>query len=188
MTRIHIRDLKSAIDDKSTGMIIECNGKKHRVQFNRVKVGYGIKIFFSCPLCGANCEILYYEKGWYCCFDCCSVKPYRGIQNSTKGGYEYISYKMERFAMKCGIGRFDYPFDYEKHPRPKGKHKDKWEKNLSIMQCLENMRSQSIFFNKIWDSKTIQSVEQGRNKYISFPLGLLKKNFYHIEKGDMTHL
>lgn len=183
MTSIHIKQLSKAIDDKSTGAIIECNGKKQKVLFNRVKVGYGEKVFFTCLICGKNKERLYLEGNLFRCSDCCFVNPYKGIQNTTKGGYDYIAYKMQRFAIKCGIGRFDFPFDYSKHPKPKGKHKDKWEKNLAIMQCLENMRFQSIIYNKMWNPITIRSVEQGKNKYLSYPLFELKQYLFAIDSG-----
>lgn len=183
MTSIHIRQLSKAININSTAAIIEAEGKRQIIYFKRVKVGFGYKVFFSCPLCGKNCEKVFFEQGGFRCFRCCSVSPYKGIQNTTKGGDDYIAYKMQRFAIKSGIGHFDFPFDYAKHPKPKGKHSDRWKKNLAIMQGLENMRTQSIFFNKIWKQKVIQSVEQGRNKLLELPLWTLKDRFLSFEEG-----
>ncbi len=183
MISIHISELSGSINDKSTGAIIEFEGKRQSIHFSRVKLKFGYRVFFSCPLCGKNCERLFLEKGFYRCIHCCSVNPYKGIKNTTKGGDDYIAYKMQRFAVKCGIGQFDFPFDYSKHPKPKGKHLDRWEKNLAIMQCLENMRTQSIFYKKIWKLKVIQSVEQGKNRFLDYPLWKLKDNLYMIEKG-----
>ena len=181
MIKITVQDLMKATHKGASGATVVYNGRKQKVLFNRVKNGFGYKTFMLCPLCGLNCNILYFDYGCFCCPKCCSKNFYKGIQNTTKGGYEYISYKMERFAEKSGIGRFEYPFNYEQHPKPKNKHRDKWERNLAIMQALENMRSQSIFFDRIWDSKTIQKVEQGKNKCLSYPLLFLKNYFIDIK-------
>lgn len=183
MLSIHINEISKSINEKSTGAIIEVKENKQKIRFNRVKVGCVCKVFFSCPLCGRNCEKVFFEQGGFRCFKCCSVSPYKGIQNTTKGGDDYIAYKMQRFAIKNGIGQFDFPFDYAKHPKPKGKHSDHWKKNLAIMQGLENMRTQSIFFNKIWKQKVIQSVEQGKNKLLELPLWTLKDRFLSFEEG-----
>lgn len=190
---IRIADFKKVTEKDSKAVMVTCDGVKQKILFSIIKVGYGQKAFFLCPICGKNKEKLYLENKLFRCSECCSLNFYRGIQNTTKGGDAYIAYKMQRFAQRCGIGKFEYPFDFRKYPRPKGKHKIKWEKNLAIMQSLENMRSQSIFFNKVWDSKTIQSVEQGKNKFLSFPLPMLERNLYAFDSGvlknkQMTHL
>lgn len=156
------------------------------LSFTKVQVGYGKKNFFRCPICGRNATRLYFDNHLFRCLECCRSNPYKGIQNTTRGGDDYIGYKMERFAAKAGIGQFDYPFDYLKHPRPKGKHWSKWNKNLAIMQSLENMRTQSIFFHKIWDSKTIRSIEKGKNRFLEFPLKVLKDSLFAFEKGILS--
>lgn len=181
MIKITVQDLMKATHKGASGATVVYDGRKQKVLFNRVKNGFGYKTFMLCPLCGSNCNILYFDYGCFRCPKCCSKNFYKGIQNTTKGGYDYIAYKMERFAEKSGIGQFDFPFDYSKHPKPKWKHKAKWEKNLAIMQCLENMRFQSIVFNRIWDNKTIQKVEQGKNKYVSYPLSVLKAYLFDIQ-------
>lgn len=183
MLSIHISAISKSISKKSTGAIVQVERYRQKILLNRVKVGCVCKVFFSCPFCGRNCERLFFEQGMFRCFRCCSVSPYKGIQNTTKGGDDYIAYKMQRFAIKNGIGQFNFPFDYVKHPKPKGKHSDRWKKNLAIMQGLENMRTQSIFFNKIWKQKVIQSVEQGRNKLLELPLWTLKDRFLSFEEG-----
>ncbi len=187
MINISIKDFTKMIDKGSKCAIVSCGRVKQKIMFSVVKVGYGKKTFLSCPICGKNKCTLYLENNLFRCSNCCSVNPYKGIQNTTKGGEAYLEYKMERFAMRCGIGEFEYPFDFRKHPRPKGKHKEKWNTNLAIMQSLENMRSQSIFFQKIWNSKTIQSVEQRKNKFLSYPLPLLERYFYDFDSG-ITHI
>ena len=182
MVFVDIKQFKNLTDAGRTKAFLKWDEHQQAVYFSKVRVGYGYKNFFICPCCGEYKTKLYLDKNnIFKCVKCCSIKPYNGIQNTTKGGYEYISYKMERFAEKSGIGRFEYPFDYEQHPKPKNKHRDKWERNLAIMQALENMRSQSIFFDRIWNSKTIQKVEQGKNKCLSYPLLFLKNYFIDIK-------
>jgi len=187
---IEIKQFKKVIDKGKQSARIKWDDKQQTIFFSRVNVGYGCKVFFICSCCGENRTMLYLDSNIFKCVNCCTVKPYRGIQNTTKGGDEYLGYKMERFAIKVGIGSFDYPFDYLQHFCPKGKHKDKWNKNLSIMQALENMRTQSIFFNKIWNQKTIQSVESGKNKYLKCTLLDLKEKFIPFDNGfdiQVTH-
>ena len=183
MVSINIRQFKRITDTGKDGATIEYEGIRQRLSFSRVVVGYGKKVFFRCPICNKNKESLFWENNLFRCSDCCSIKQYSGIQNTTKGGDAYISYKMERFAMRCGVGQFDYPFDFQQHPRPKGKRSKNWNKNLAILQCLENMRFQSIVFGKIWNQKTIQSIEKGKNKFLLYPLKDLKNNFYSFDNG-----
>lgn len=183
MVKIDIKNFSKMIEKGSKCAVVEYGNTKQKISFSTVKVGYGEKLFLSCPICGKNKYTLYYENNLFRCSECCSLNTYKGIQNTTKGGEAYLEYKMERFAMRCGIGQFEYPFDFRKHPRPKGKHRKKWNTNLAIMQCLENMRSQSIFFQRIWNSKTIQSVERKKNKYLLYPLPLLERYFYDFDNG-----
>lgn len=183
MVKINIKDFSKMIEKGSRYVVVLYGSTKYKLIFSTVKVGYGEKLFLSCPICGKNKCTLFYKNNLFRCSECCSINLYKGIQNTTKGGEAYLEYKMNRFAMRCGIGEFEYPFDFHKYPRPKGKHKENWNTNLAIMQCLENMRSQSIFFQKIWNSKTIQSVERKKNKYLLYPLPLLEKYFYDFDKG-----
>ncbi|MCK9479190.1 MAG: hypothetical protein M0R40_06775 [Firmicutes bacterium] len=181
---IDVNFFKEVIIKGKDNAKIEWNGGQQSIFFSKIQVGYGFKHFIICPICGQNRAKLYLEGNLFICIDCCSVKPYNGIQNTTKGGDAYIGYKMERFATRCGIGKFEYPFDYLKHPKPKGKHSEKWNRNLKIMQSLESMRFQSIFFKKIWKSRTIKSVETGKNKYIQhISLNELKRYFFPFDNG-----
>lgn len=182
MNYIDIQHFKNMADLKQP-LKIEFCGVKSSVCITKVRVGFGLKCFFLCPSCMQKKEKLYWNGQFFCCASCCGIKTYSGIQNTTKGGDAFIAYKMERFAAKIGLGAFDYPFDYRQHTCPKGKHQDRWQKNLAILQALENMRNQSIFFMKIWDAKTIQSIESGNNAYLKKSLSDLSQYFYDFESG-----
>lgn len=184
MAFIEIKQFKKLTDVDKQKAVIKWGEYQQTLYFSKVKVGYGYKKFFVCPCCGEYKTKLYLDKNQiFKCVNCCSVKPYNGIQNTTKGGDDYIDYKMIRFAIKVGIGKYEYPFDYCQHPCPKGKHKEKWNQNLHILQAMENMRFQSIFFEKVWDVKTIRSVETGNNKYLSCTLKDLKNQFIPFDRG-----
>ena len=180
---IDVNFFKEVIRKGKNHAKIEWNGNQQNIRFSKVQVGYGFKNFLVCPICGQNRAKLYLEGKLFKCAVCCSVKPYRGIQNTTKGGNEYLGYKMKRFAHKVGIGGFEYPFEYLRHICPKGKNQDKWRYNLKIMQAFENMRSQSIFSGKVWKSETIKSVENGKNKFLNNTLHDLKEVFFPFDEG-----
>lgn len=180
---IQIQLFKEKIDKGAESAVIQWEDKRQRIRFAKVALSYGNRSYFICPCCGGNCLKLYLYKDLFRCRNCCPENSYRGIQNTTQGGDAFIAYKMERFAEKVGIGAFEYPFDYLQHPCPKQKHHSKWDRNLSILQAMENMRSQSIFFKKIWNTKTIRSVENGKNSYLKCSLPKLKQYFYPFDNG-----
>ncbi|HCG36162.1 MAG TPA: hypothetical protein DER23_07450 [Clostridiales bacterium] len=165
--------------------------KEVRFFFSKVTVGYGYRHYFVCPVCGGYCIKLYYKDNIFRCIKCSGINAYEGIQHTTRGGYDFIMYKMERFAAKHGIkvetkdefqkGLLQYPFDYRDYNRPYRRKREPWEKALKILQALESMRTQSIFFGKIWDAETIRSVETGKNKYLEYPLPLLLKYLYPFD-------
>lgn len=179
---IEIKDIKKLIDAGYTVIKAKWADKQQKIYLKKLQVGKGERTFFICPCCGSNANKLYLDKFGYKCIHCTSLKVYSGIQNTTKGGYSYIEYKMERYAKNNGIGTFDYPFDYMQHPKPKWKHYDKWDRDLAVLQALENMRMQSICFNKIWDTQTIRNVINGRNKFLALSLTKLKRYFYPFDK------
>jgi len=113
---------------------------------------------------------LVFVGGKFVCFPCTGINPYNEIQNTTKGGYRHIEYKMERFASRHGIRILGYPFHYFDYPRPPRKKVELWHKNIKILQALESMRNQSIFFYKKWSTKTIKSIEDGTNYYLTLPI------------------
>lgn len=179
---ITIKQVQKLIDKGYSRIKIKRNEHIQFVSLRKVHVGKGERTFFICPCCGRNAYKLYLDRtNNFKCVQCTSANPYEGIQNTTRGGCDYLEYKMERFSIIYGIGQFEYPFDYKQHQKPKWKHRDKWNKNLAIMQALENMRQQSIFFNKIWNTKTIKNVISGKNKFLTLPLEALKKYYYPFD-------
>ena len=183
MSYIEIKQIKPLID-KGHKTIKITSGENHQMIFLRnVQIGYGIRTFFICPCCGENAYKLYLDDFGYKCVHCTSLNPYSDIQNTTKGGADYLEYKMWQFANRHEIGDFQIPFNYANHPKPKWKHHNKWNKNLAIMQALENMRQQSIFFKQIWNQQTIKSIENGRNKFLSLSLSDLKRYYYPFDTG-----
>ncbi len=185
---ITIKQVQKLIDEGHSRIKIKRAEHIQTVNLKKVQVGKGERTFFICPCCGKSAYKLYLDNTEnFKCVHCTSVNPYEGIQNTTKGGYVYLQYKMERFAMNCGIGSFEYPFDYKKHPKPKGKHIDKWNKNLAIMQALENMRFQSILYQKAWNPKTVKSIVNGKNIFLSLSLEKLKRYFYPFDTGILRY-
>ena len=143
--------------------------------FGSVKVGYGTRYYFICPVCGKYREELIFNGTIFTCFSCAGVNPYAGIQQSTRGGETFITYKMYRYARTHKIEGFHFPFSFYDYPRPKRRNPQKWHDAIKILQALENMRNQSIFFSRVWNVKTIRSVERGTNAYLTLPV------LYHLE-------
>ena len=118
------------------------------------------------------------------------MNPCRGIQYTTRGGYQFIEYKMDRFAQKHGIENINWPFWYLEYVKPKRHRWERWERTLKILQALESMRNQSIFFGKIWNSATIRDVERGTNEYLQRLLMELMLYWYPFDgvPVDMSKL
>jgi len=53
-----------------------------RVNFTRLKVGYGQRRYFECPWCREKCSVLYLKQRSLRCRKCCNAKY--AIQNTTK--------------------------------------------------------------------------------------------------------
>lgn len=135
------------------------------------KTGFGIRYFLVCPACGRRFQRLYLCGNRLLCRTCGNIPVYRGIQNSTKGGYTEIEYRMERFAGKHDI-EFTYPFDYMNFLLDERVHSRGFRDKLRVLQALENMRFQCIFFRSKYGTRTVRSVLTGRhplllNKYVT---------------------
>lgn len=180
MISVDIKQFKKATDAGKRKLTGKYEGMPVSFYFTKVRVGYGYKHYFICPNCGSNRSRLVFNGTMFYCVQCLRVNPYRGIQTTTRGGDVFIMYKMNRIAQKQGI-IIKYPFDYHDYERPRGKWVKQWEKSLKILQALENMRSQSIFFRKVWGVETIRSVEEGTNAYLEYPVSLLLKYFYPFD-------
>jgi len=155
---IAIEDLMEIINKNDEELYVSCNDVPYRIDFTKQKTGFGEKIFMVCPRCGYRRTKLYLLNGRLLCRRCYPINVYREIQNTTKGGCDYLSYKMYRFGKAHGFDFERHPFHYYNFDMPKYKHHDKWQENLNIMQALANMRFQTIFLRRIWNKDTINSV------------------------------
>jgi hypothetical protein len=155
---ISIEDIKKITNIDKPYVDILCDDIPVQIKFEKQKTGYGEKSFMICPRCYHKREKLYLINGTVVCRSCFPLNVYRGLQHTTKGGCDYITYKMHRFALTSEINFERHPFHYYDYEKPKYKHVDKWCDNLAIMQALANMRFQTIFLKKIWDIETINSV------------------------------
>ena len=99
------------------------------------------------------------------CRECGDVPVYKGIQNNTKGGYDEIGYRMQRYAAAHDI-QFSFPFDYMAFVLDDRCSLNSFRVSLKILQGLENMRSQSIFYQKRYSNKTIKAVLTGTHPLI----------------------
>lgn len=164
---VSVEDIKRVIDIREIPVAdLLCNDVPIRVKFARQKTGFGYKVFMVCPQCGERRVKLYLIDRYLICRTCIPINVYKGMQHTTKGGCDYITYIMGRFAQKNGIDFKRHPFHYYEYDKPKYKHWDKWRDSLTIMQALANMRFQTIFMKKIWDTKTIDSVLNFNNKLL----------------------
>lgn len=137
----------------------------HTVTISPQMTGFGTRYFLVCPACGRRVQRLYLCCGRLICRTCGKVPLYRGIQNSTRGGYFEIQYRMDRFAAKHGI-KFDYPFDYMQFLLDKRIRRENFRRKVRILQSLENMRLQCILFRSRYERETIRSVLAGNHPLV----------------------
>lgn len=135
-----------------------------RIYIAKQKTGFGYKHFLQCPNCGSNRERLYLTGNNQIYCRSCSPKHikkeiYRGITYTTRGGRDEIAYRMARIAKVYSIP-LKFPFDYMSIilKRPKYMRLNKWTEGLYKLQILENMRNQTIFFNKKYEAALIQRI------------------------------
>lgn len=131
--------------------------KEQTIDLHRERSGCCDRLFFLCPSCGKKSVVLYLSgKGWTC-RTCCPVSPYEGIQNKTKGGADEIGYRMKRYANLKGIS-FDYPFSYTAFALDDRTRQEGFRNSLKVLQALENMRTQALFFGNRYTVKDFRQV------------------------------
>lgn len=131
--------------------------KEQTIDLHRERSGCCDRLFFLCPSCGKKSVVLYLSgKGWTC-RTCCPVSPYEGIQNKTKGGADEIGYRMKRYANLKGIS-FDYPFSYTAFALDDRTQQEAFRNSLKVLQALENMRTQALFFGSRYTVKDFRQV------------------------------
>lgn len=152
------------------------DGETFNVQLTEQKTGFGSRKFFICPECERRTMRLYRRAGTlFICDKCAGINLYKPIQNGTKGGYIELSYRMERYAAKRDIS-FDYPFDYAQFADDPRSDDAAFRQSLLILQALENMRSQNIFFKTVYSQKTIKAVLTGKHPLLS------EKSLFEMQK------
>lgn len=159
---IDIKQLKKNIKPNTEKLKINMEGHDYQIFISRQITGFGEKCFMICPDCGERFTKLYFINEKLKCRNCGNVKAYWAIQNTTKGGYIEIQYRMEIIAQKNNIS-FEYPFDYMKIIIDERMRKPKLVETIKILQALENMRNQNIFSNTVYSTKSIKSVINGEH-------------------------
>lgn len=170
MNIVKVEQFKQALKPGKSKLTAEYGGHAVKFFFGKVKTGFGFRHYFICPICGQYRVMLVWNGKAFICFKCAGINPYEGIQKTTRGGYDFLLYKMQRYAYKHGVEGFHFPFWYGDYERPKHRNRAHWDRTMKVLQALEGMRCLSIFFGKIWGAKTIQSVENGTNPQLNRPI------------------
>jgi hypothetical protein len=103
------------------------------------------------------------------------MNKYWGIQNSTKGGFIDITYRMLRVAEKQNI-KLKFPFDYTDFLLDERERKEGFRKNVRVLQALENMRVQAIYYKTTYPTKIIRLVLDNKHPLmINYSLQDIKK-------------
>lgn len=146
-------------------IVATVNGEKYRLQLSEQKTGFGVRKFLVCPECERRKTKLFIiaPKTGFKCADCIGLNLYRGIQNGTKGGYSELRYRMERYAAKNGITIKSYPFNFAEYNDDPRSEKPRFQRALKILQALENMRGQNIFFKTTYKPGEIKAVLTGKH-------------------------
>lgn len=128
------------------------------IELTEQRTGFGYKKFFKCPICNQRRADLYIYRGRVYCRSCCPSSPYWGIQNTTRGGLLEFEYRQRRIADKNNI-EYKAPFSYYNFLLKEPKiNKEKWLRAIKQLQVLENMRFQTIFYQKKFKSDLIDYV------------------------------
>jgi hypothetical protein len=155
---VAVKDIKSKMNIADVSAVdFRFNGKPMHIEFASQKTGFGCKVFMVCPRCGSRRTELYMYRDNLVCRDCYPIRAYKTRQDSTDGGYEEISYRMERLAAKYGI-QIEQPFLYYQmlFKKPKNMHQRTWELIIRQLQLLANMRFQALFFKTRYSPKAIR--------------------------------
>ena len=147
-------------------IVATVDGEKYQLQLSEQKTGFGIRKFFVCPECEQRKTKLFIEKtlkSGFKCADCMGLNLYKPIQNGTKGGYLELQYRMERYAAKNGFTIKSYPFNFAEYLDDPRAEKPRFQRALKILQALENMRGQNIFFKTTYKPGNIKAVLTGKH-------------------------
>lgn len=181
---IDVGQLKGYIKTETHDVTIRTGDKSQVICLAYQKTGYGQKRFFVCPYCSKRVQRLYQSEGSDWKYRKCSgVNPYYGMQNNTKGGYDEIAYRMRKYADKVGI-QFSFPFNYLDFVLDARTHKKKFRDSVKVLQALENMRFQALFYKTRYSSKLLSQVIKGEHPILQQVTLLdLRENIYDWRTG-----
>ncbi len=165
MYLISMENLKSILDQGQDHFTLTLDERKHLFRLSWIKVGYGQRCYLVCPVCGKRYNKLYIINQQIKCRECGDLKKYWAIQNSTKGGYTELEYRMGSYAKKHSIS-FKYPFDYTDFMLDDRWYRKRFKDALKVLQALENMRMQAILLNVTFKPAEIRSVMSGEHKIL----------------------
>lgn len=167
ITYIDIKDCVELGANENTIAVIKLeNNSEYELQFAHQKTGFGSKMFFVCPVCGKRRTKLYLFDNSIMCRECYPFPVYQNIKNVKQCGYKYIAHRMRKYAQANGIQLKRFPFRYLDYEKPKYKHLERWLDTITKFQALENMRKQSLFFNKNYSLDVINSIFKNENIYL----------------------
>lgn len=166
---VQIKDFEKLYKQGKSRVRWTAGEKEGFIHISKVRVGFGEKHYFICSKCGQYRVKLAFNGEKFACFGCFGVNPYAGLQKTSRGGWEFIMYKMRRYAEKNRVGDLKFPFTFYDYPRPARYDADKWSKVMMILQALESMRNQALFYEKTFDPKIIQAVERGIHEAVQPP-------------------
>lgn len=164
------------------------DNRSFHIDLLKQKTGYGEKLFMKCPICGSRRVDLFLNKDKLMCRNCYPKNIYAGIQNHLVGGTKYLGYRMRQYALKHNIEIIEFPFRYFDYDKPRNRKEQSWVDNITVLQALENMRTQAHCYNKSWNSQTVNSVLTWNNSmmYIN-DLGDMVDFMIEWDKGvDMS--
>lgn len=178
------------------------SGQFYDIYFATQQTGFGTKQFFQCPVCKARRTKLYEFHDIMLCRSCLQTfghRIYKDIQDVTDGKIDYIDYVIRKYAQKHNIELiFEqrtacngltysiidfYYLDYT-YRKPKGIHWSTWEKEITILQALFNMRFQCTMMNRIFSTTTIRSILNYTNIFLfMYDIDCIKRGIIYWERG-----
>ena len=153
----------SAEQKRAENLTATVDGGKYMIQTAEQKTGFGTKRFFLCPECEKRKTRLYFFGNGFRCASCGGINPYRGIQNGTESGERELAYRMMRFAAANGIRIKSWPFNYLDYMDDRRINRGSFRKKIAILQALENLRFQNIFFKRVYSQGIIRAVLKGEH-------------------------
>lgn len=103
------------------------------VNIKSTKVGYGVRLWFSCPACGKNTARLYNVRGVFACRECHNLTYVTCKRSGNK--LSYLAWQIYNLQLELGLSGDD--IDELPYFKPKYMH---WKTFLRKRQRLETMQ------------------------------------------------